>query len=445
MMQTRPLLILLLLLAYLPAATSRANPSSTKPNIVVIVADDLGWSDVGYHGAPFPTPHLDALCKQGVQLDQHYVWPTCTPTRVALLTGRYPSRFGNYKPSNDRVLPWDTVTLARTLGEAGYATMISGKWHLGSSPEFGPRKFGFDRSYGSLAGGCTPYSHLYKGGKKVWHRNDALIEEEGHVTDLIAEEAIDFIQKANEKPFFLYLPFTAPHDPFDEPSQYTDIVKHIDAGRRQYTASVVHMDAAIGRVTDALKESGHAENTLIVFFSDNGGTRGEGGGNYPKPVAMSKVQGSNLPLRGWKRDLYEGGIRVVAFAVWPGQIKPGTTMAHPISAVDWMPTLMHIAGQKPAKQLKFDGINILPLLTGEENQPDKRLLYGVSHTKSSYARYGDWKLIVGANGSNPQLFELSSDPYEKNNLAKEKPNIVEQLRELIRSEAEKDHDALPGK
>ncbi|MFK7788067.1 MAG: sulfatase-like hydrolase/transferase, partial [Phycisphaeraceae bacterium] len=140
------LYLFFLLIACLPCAAE-------KSNVVVIVADDMGWADVGYHGAPFPTPNIDALVKQGVELDQHYVWPTCTPTRVALLTGRYPSRFGCYNPSNERVLPWETATLASILGEAGYTTMISGKWHLGSSPEFGPRKFGFDRSYGSLAGG----------------------------------------------------------------------------------------------------------------------------------------------------------------------------------------------------------------------------------------------------------------------------------------------------
>jgi len=435
----------LLLLATLSLVLSAPVCLANQPNIVVIVADDLGWADVGYHGSPIPTPNLDSLCKQGVELDQHYVWPTCTPTRVALLTGRYPSRFGNYAPSNSRVLPWDTVTLASALGEAGYTTMISGKWHLGSSPELGPTKFGFDRSYGSLAGGVTPYSHLYKGGKKVWHRNDQLIEEEGHVTDLIADEAIAFIGADHDKPFFLYLPFTAPHDPFDEPEQYTDIVKHIDAGRRQYAASVVHMDAAIGRVVEALKEHGHAEDTLIVFFSDNGGTRGEGGQHYPKPVAMSRVQGSNKPLRGWKRSLYEGGIRVPAFAVWPGEIEPGTKMTHPVIAADWMPTLIGVAGQEPHEKLKLDGIDIAELLTGTQNKPDRRLFYGVSHTRSSYARYGDWKLILDKDGKNPQLFDLSSDPYEKNNLAQDHPKIVSQLQEAIRSEAAKDRDALPGR
>jgi arylsulfatase A-like enzyme len=341
------------------------------------------------------------------------------------------------------VLPWDTVTLAGTLGDAGYTTMISGKWHLGSSPEFGPTKFGFDRSYGCLAGGCTPYSHLYKGGKKVWHRNDELIEEEGHVTDLIADEAVAFLKEGHDKPFFLYVPFTAVHDPFDEPEQYLKIVEHIDAGRRQYAASAVHMDAAVGRIAAALKEHGHAEDTLLVFFSDNGGTRGETGRNYPKPVAMSQVQGSNLPLRGWKRDLYEGGIRVPAFAVWPGEIEPGTKMDHPVSAADWMPTLMRIAGQRPASELQLDGIDITGLLTGEVTDPGKRMFYGVNHRKASYARYGDWKLILDRDGKNPRLFDLSTDPYEKTDLAKDRPKIVSQLHEAIRAEAAKDRTALP--
>jgi len=357
---------------------------------------------------------------------------------VALLTGRYPSRFGNYAPSNDRVLPWDTVTLAGALGEAGYTSMLSGKWHLGSQPEFGPRKFGFDRSYGSLAGGCTPYTHLYKGGKKVWHRDDELIEEEGHVTDLIAEEAIGFLAEDHDKPFFLYVPFTAPHDPFDEPAKYVKQVEHLDKGRQQYAASVVHMDEAIGRIVAALKEQGHGEDTLIVFFSDNGGTRGENGRNYPGKVAFSSEQGSNVPLRGWKRSLHEGGIRVPAFAVWPGQIEPGTKMTHPVIAVDWLPTLMGVAGRKVPAVWNLDGVDIGPLLTGEETDPDKRLFYGVSHTRSAYARYGDWKLIVNKNGGNPQLFDLSEDPTEKNNLAKDRPKIVAQLKAAIDKQAEKD-------
>lgn len=414
-----------------------------KPNIVLIVADDMGWADVGYHGAPFPTPNVDTLCKTGVELDQFYVNPTCTPTRAALLTGRYASRFGNYAPSNDRVLPWDTVTLATALGERGYDTMISGKWHLGSEPRFGPRKFGFDRSYGSLAGGVGPYDHLYKGGKKVWHRNDEIIDEQGHATDLIADEAIGFMSEKRDKPFFLYLPFTAVHDPFDEPAKYLDQVEHIDKGRQQYAASAVHMDEAIGRLVDAMKKQGVYDNTLLIFMSDNGGTRGENGSNYPGTYPFNNEQGSNRPLRGWKRDVYEGGVRVPAFAVWPGKIKPGATISHPLHAVDWMPTLSAIAGYQASTDLKWDGRDIGPLLTGRQTDAEPRTLYCVAHTRAAYLRHGNWKLIVNKNRENKELYNLSDDPHEKKNLAPDRPEIVERLLGRLEAEATKDIDALP--
>ena len=292
---------LVLMVLVSPSSVS-GQGDSKRPNILIIVADDLGWADVGYHKAPFPTPTIDGLCQAGVELDQHYVSPQCTPTRVALLTGRYPSRFGNAAPSNDRVLPWGTVTLADMLGERGYRTAISGKWHLGSKPEYGPCQFGFDRSYGSLAGGVGPYNHLYKGGLKVWHRDDKLIEEEGHVTDLIAEEAVKVIGEPGEKPFFLYLAFTAVHDPFDEPEKYLELVKHLPKGRQQYAASAVHMDEAIGTVVTALKENGQYDNTLIIFSSDNG------------PVPESG--GNSGGLRGNKRNDFEGGIRVPFIVKW---------------------------------------------------------------------------------------------------------------------------------
>ena len=198
-----------------------------KPNIVILVADDMGWADVGYHGSTIRTPNIDRLQKRGVELDRFYVAPMCTPTRAALLTGRYWSRFGNTKASNERVLPWDTVTLSKALKEEGYRTSISGKWHLGSKPEWGPRKFGFDQSYGSLAGGINPWNHLYKYGpySKTWHRNDQLIEEKGHVTDLLTNDAIRFIKEKKETPYLLYVAYTAVHTPFDEPAKWLDRVK----------------------------------------------------------------------------------------------------------------------------------------------------------------------------------------------------------------------------
>jgi arylsulfatase A-like enzyme len=433
--------LLLVIFAAEPNLSAEEKPK--HPNVLIIVADDLGWADVGYHGAPFPTPNIDALCKSGVELDRHYVSPTCTPTRTALLTGRYPSRFGNNSPTNERVLPWDTLTLASMFGESGYRTAITGKWHLGSKPEFGPRKFGFDRSYGSLAGGVGPYNHLYKGGIKVWHRDDKLIDEEGHVTDLIAEEAVRVITEPGDAPFFLYVPFTAVHDPFDEPEKYLERVKHIPDGRRQYAASAVHMDEAIGSIIAALEQTGKSGNTLIIFFSDNGGTRGEDGTNYPPKVAFSSEQGSNLPLRGWKRTLYEGGIRVPAFAVWPTEIKQGTKVTRPLHAADWMPTLAALIGYEGTPGLKWDGLDMLDVITGKAEGLAPRLIYCRNYDGRSYVSQGKWKLIIRKGGGNPELFDVIGDPFEKSNVAGGNPNIVVPLQNALIAEAAKDDDALP--
>lgn len=194
-----------------------------QPNILYVVADDLGWADVGFHGSKIKTPNIDRLCSEGVELTQHYVQPMCTPTRVGLLTGRYPSRFGNQaiEPCNERVLPWNTETLASALASVGYDTGLAGKWHLGSKGDWGPNHFGFARSYGSLAGGCGPYNHSYKKGpySRTWHRNEELIEEEGHVTDLIGREAVGWIN-ARREPWFYYVPFTAVHIPVKAPEQF---------------------------------------------------------------------------------------------------------------------------------------------------------------------------------------------------------------------------------
>ncbi|HWE97882.1 MAG TPA: sulfatase-like hydrolase/transferase, partial [Tepidisphaeraceae bacterium] len=218
--------IVVLALAFCPA--SYAASQDKRPNILFILADDLGWGDVGFHGGKIPTPNLDRLAPQSVELAQHYVYPVCSPTRASFLSGRYASRFGVTTPQNERAYPWDTVTLARALKSRGYDTAITGKWHLGSSPDWGPQKFGFDHSYGSLAGGVGPWDHRYKEGpfSRTWHRDGKLIEEQGHVTDLITHEAIQWIQTRGDHPFFLYVPFTTVHIPIREPDEY---VKRVPA------------------------------------------------------------------------------------------------------------------------------------------------------------------------------------------------------------------------
>jgi hypothetical protein len=229
------------LLLAAPAATRAAAPTAARPNIVFILADDLGWGDVAFHGGNAPTPHLDRLAREGLELGQHYVAPVCSPTRTGLMTGRCWSRFGVVNPQSERALPWDTVTLPRVMKSAGYDTCLTGKWHLGSLPEQGPNHFGFDHSYGSLGGGVTPYSHKYKKGRftDTWHRNEKLIEETGYVTDLIANEAVRWIESRGAAPFFLYVPFTAVHLPIKEPDEWVARVPAAIKGdvARHYAAS----------------------------------------------------------------------------------------------------------------------------------------------------------------------------------------------------------------
>ena len=425
-------------------------PCSTiakRPDIVVIVADDLGWGDVGWHGSSIQTPNLDRLVRTGVELDQHYVSPVCSPTRAAILSGRYASRFGVTSAQNDRVYSDDTVTLARALRSAGYATAITGKWHLGSKPDWGPNRFGFDHAYGAFAGGTGPYNHRYKNGEfsATWHRNSELISEEGHVTDLIAREAVGWLESRDARPFFLYLPFTAPHIPIDEPQRWLDLYPTVEPpSARQYAASVTHMDDAVGLVIAALERTGRLENTLIVFTSDNGASPNARNDDpaYPGSYPAGPAGGSNLPLRGGKGDLFEGGIRVPALVHWPRALAPGVFRA-PLHAVDWLPTLCALAGCQPARDLKWDGQNIWPWLTGATS-PASRPLYWAGrgfHTRA--VRDADWKLIVRDDSDQVELFDLASDPSERSDLAAREPARVAALEALLEKLAAADIKPRP--
>ena len=346
--------ILRILALTLVACTARAAES---PNIVFIIADDLGWADVAFHGGNAPTPNLDRLAREGMELTQHYVAPVCSPTRTGLMTGRCWSRFGVTSPQNERALPWDTFTLPRALKSAGYDTCLTGKWHLGSLPEQGPNHFGFDHSYGSLAGGVSPWNHSYKQGKfsRTWHRDEKLIEETGHVTDLIAKEAVQWIEARGDKPFFLYMPFTAVHLPIKEPAEWLAHVPATITGDvpRHYAACVMHLDDAVGRILAALEKKGVRNNTIVVFTSDNGGSTVENNDlQYPDDNCPNgKLTGNNQPLRGQKGTVYEGGTRVPAILSWPGHVKAGkfTGVAQ---ITDWMPTFCTLTGITPAKDLK---------------------------------------------------------------------------------------------
>ncbi len=418
-----------------------------KPNILYILADDLGWADVSMHGSLIRTPSIDQLAASGVELQQHYVCPMCTPTRASLLTGRHPGLFGAHAtvPSNAPVLPDNYQTLASVLQRAGYETGLFGKWHLGSSPRFAPNKYGFDASYGSLAGGVDPYNHCYKRGEfsRTWHRNGKLVDERGHVTDLITKEAIEWIE-SRDRPWFCYVPFTAVHVPVKAPqswlNQYAagqfDEDPRKDASFKKYAAYTAHMDDAIGRLLETLARTCQREKTLIVFTSDNGAMNScplHETDKYPGWQEDHPLLGSNLPFRGVKGQLYEGGIRTPTIVNWRGTLPP-RSINQPVHVVDWMPTLTRLVGAEPADDPQWDGVDIWPLITGEQDTVRDRCLYWNFRGGAELCvRYGDWKLIsrAGETQRENELFNIAEDPYEGHEVADRHPDRVQQLLELI--------------
>ena len=447
----------LLAVVLLAAFSAHAAP---RPNFVIILADDMGYGDPGYHGGKAKTPNIDRLASEGVKLEAHYVHPMCSPTRTALLSGRYASRFGVTAAQNEQAMPFGTETIASLLRGAGYETALTGKWHLGSTLESVPNKFGFDHSYGCLAGGCTPDTHQYKKGpfQQTWHRNDQFIEEQGHITDLITKEAVSWIGQRGDRPFFLYVPFTAVHVPIAEPEKYLAMNSHItDAGKRLYAADVSHLDDCVGQIVAALEKKGVRDNTLVLFLSDNGAHQpiSDKEPNYPGADARPdvKVGGVNTPLRGFKTQVYEGGIRTPAIAHWPAKWKPATINA-PLSITDWLPTFCAMAGAKVPASLKLDGADVSGLLSGaiSDGAFEQHPIYSVAPGfKSHMVRRGPWKLVehVGASKKKAaqeprELFNLQDDISESKNHIAEQPKIAEELAALLKKFSADDQPSKKG-
>ncbi len=408
-----------------------------QPNFIFIIADDLGWKDVAFHGGNAPTPHLDKLADESTELTEHYVAPVCSPTRAGFLTGRYWSRFGITTPINSRGLPWDTVTLPKALKSVGYSTALIGKWHLGSKPEWGPNKYGFDHSYGSLAGGVSPWNHRYKKGDYTvtWHRNGKLLEEEGHVTDLLTDEAVTWINKRDDSPFFLYLPYTAIHLPLKEPNEWVEKVPQSIKGDvpRHYAASIMHLDDAVGRIIRALEKNGLRENTMLIFTSDNGGSTAENNDlKYPDDNCPNgPLVGNNLPYRGKKGTIYEGGTRVPTIVSWPDKIGH-QTINTPVVVTDWMPTFCSLAGYKDGEKLKWDGADLSDLLLSNKPIKDRPIYIAGPRFRESSIRQGNWKLIIKAQDKrqSTELYNLKNDASEKNNQAKSNPKKLNELKAI---------------
>lgn len=439
---------------------------SKQPNILYILADDLGWADLSLHGSPIRTPNIDHLADDGVELQQHYVCPMCTPTRVSLLTGRHPSRFGSHAtvPSNLPVLPDGYQTLATVLRDAGYDTGLFGKWHLGSSTRFGPNQYGFNTSYGSLAGGVDPYNHRYKRGEfsVTWHKNGELIEEKGHVTDLILREASQWIE-TRDRPWFCYVPFTAVHVPVKPTNEWlsTYYNEHFDddplkdLSFKKYAAYTSHMDFAVGELLESLERTGQRDDTIIVFSSDNGAINDcpiHGSDLYPGWQVECPRLGSNLPFRGVKAQLYEGGIRTPTIVNWRGMLEQRKVDV-PMQVTDWMPTFTNLVEAPPKEDPLWDGEDIWQLIDGKDDadnasegemahqrSADRRFFWNFKAARRLGMRCGDWKLtdIKNKNEQKIELFNIKEDPYETNELSLDYPDIVGDFSDMIREERKLD-------
>ena len=399
---------------------------SPRPNVVILLADDLGWNDVSYHGSEIQTPHIDRLVESGACLDQFYVQPICSPTRTALMTGRYPMRSGMHarvvRPWHTKGLPLEERLLPEALRDAGYSTAICGKWHLGmADPAYLPLARGFDHQYGHIGGHIDYFKHTYYGALD-WHRDQIPLQENGYTTELIADEAVKILKEHDlKKPLFLLVSFNAPHSPQQVPNQYLLRNKHITNKRRQtYAGMVSCMDDMIGRIVDTLGELGLRENTLIFFCSDNGGA--------------TNTAANNEPLRGHKGQLYEGGIRVPAAAVWRDVISPGTIIDEPLHIVDIYPTLICLAGGTLKQPLPIDGRDAWLTIAEGASSPHEAILFNALGRQGAI-RQGNWKLVRnGMKASQPpviELFDLSKDPNEKQNVATQQLQKVAELTMLL--------------
>jgi arylsulfatase A-like enzyme len=416
------------------AATGLLAQPGRKPNIIVILADDLGYGELGFQGrSDFATPHLDSIAQNGVRFTQGYVTaPFCCPSRAGLMTGRYQTRFGhemnvvgnsNLDPAIG--LPLQQRTMADELKAVGYRTGLIGKWHLGTSDAHHPLSRGFDEFFGFLHEGHFYYPPPYRGALTRLRTNEPpyddnnpllrgkeVVEEKAYLTDAFGREAADFIHRNHQAPFFLYLAFNAIHSPMQAPVAMLQEFEGLRGEQRRLFAAMTRsMDNATGEVLKALRDKGLEQDTLVVFLSDNGGPTAE-------------LTSSNLPLRGGKGQLYEGGIRVPFACSWKGRIPAGTVSPQPVSALDILPTALAAAGANGPS--KLDGVNLLPHLTGtRQSIPRERMFW--RYGPSLAIRRGDWKLVKQRT-PDFQLFNLAADVGETNDLAAQQPQRKKEMQ-----------------
>lgn len=409
------------MLAASPTAFAGNAEESQKPNILMILVDDLGYGDLtGYGAKDLETPNIDNLIASGMRFDNFYAnCPVCSPTRASLLTGRYPDLVGvpgvirtNIK-SNWGYLDPRAVLLPELLKKAGYNTAIVGKWHLGLASPNKPNDRGFDHFHGFLGDMMDDYYKHRRHGYNYMRLDEKEIDPKEHATDLFTQWSIDYLRQRSKskQPFFLYLAYNAPHTPIQPPGEWIAKIKkrekNIDDKRAKLAALIEHMDDGIGKVLAALEQTGLGKNTLVIFSSDNGG--------------QLSVGANNGPLRAGKQDMYEGGIKVPTGAAWPGKIKPGSKSDRIALTMDLFPTICHAAGAKIEHQI--DGKTILPTLLGESQPPEDRFLFWVRREGGQYGgrayyatRYGDFKLVQNTPFEPLELYNLKEDPKEENPL-----------------------------
>ena len=419
------------------AAVLQAQRNSAPPNIVVVLVDDLGYGDLSSYGAEdLRTPHLDSLAAAGMRFDQFYANSSvCSPTRAALLSGRYPDLVGvpgvvrTHATNSWGYLAPESVLLPQLLRRSGYHTAIVGKWHLGLETPNTPGERGFDHVFAFLGDMMDDFVHHRRHGINYMREGGVEIDPTGHATDLFTREAIEYIHARQQEasPFFLYLAYNAPHTPVQPPQEWLDRVRarqpDLPLKRARLVAFVEPLDAGIGEVLAALRETGQHENTLVIFVSDNGGQLDAGA--------------SNGALRGTKTEMYEGGIRVPALAAWPGRIAPGSRSDAVLMTMDIYPTIAAAAGARIDQII--DGESFLPLLMGRDGQQDVRTLLWVRREGGreaglpTYAvREGDWKLLQNRPGTPFELYNLRNDPREQNDVANAEPQVMNRLMAELR-------------
>lgn len=437
--------------------------TTTPPNILIIMADDLGWNDVGYHGSDIHTPNLDMLAKDGVELNRFYAHPTCSPTRSSLMTGKSPVRLGVLAPLsklNPKGLPIEEVTLAERLREQGYQTALVGKWHLGGrNAAYTPNSRGFDYFYGNLMGGIGYWDHVHGGGYDL-QRNGQVVREEGYITHLTTKDAVKVIKSRDkERPLFLFASFNAPHIPNEAPEESVNRYQHIDnKNRRIHAAMVSEFDKGVGKIISTLKSENILENTLIWFMSDNGGLIPKSQlVNYLPDWTMEMItekvigqdvemtsrfldfariqltQGAsvNTPLQGGKTSLWEGGMRVPSIVYWKGRLQPSRN-EQMIAVQDVLPTLLALTGNNDAARWA-DGRSVWPALLHNEALPLNPVVTvsGPGQPNFSVIMY-PWKLVKGSN-SNVSLYNIEADPTENYELSQDYPVITKQLQGYLDS------------